>query len=213
MEGPAQEAGASGRGARECAIDLMGGENDSYAPFVPTSLRQIDRIIELCSLVKDDMLCDLGCGDGAMLRRCAHATGCKTIGVEVDGALVHLARSLLAQEDLLTEPSINDSNASSGNPARHLVVEALVAAFCDTDTRFPDCTVIFLHLVEPQLVALTPFLRLALQRRGTRIVAQRFAIPGLQDQLLASIPSEVDASDSYFGSLGEAFLYGSEDRE
>ena len=215
MQGPARQPGTTGRGARECAETLLLANNnnnnntakddalsDSYAPFVPTSLRQVDRIMKLCGLDQDDTLCDLGCGDGALLRHCAKVTGCRTIGVEVDSALVILARSLLVEDH---------TAAANENDDRHVIVEALVGPFCDTDVRFLTCTVVFLHLVEPQLVALKPYLRGALLANPTtRIVAQRFAIPGLQDLLLETIPCMEDVNDEYFGTLGQAFLYGIE---
>ena len=160
-------------------------------PFVATSARQVERIMQLCSLTSADTLCDLGCGDGGVLRQCARATDCATVGVEVDSALVLVARAALAP-DLLSE--------------RHVVVEALVGPFCCDDARFDACTVIFLHLVEPQLISLTPALRLALAR-GARVVTQRWSIPGCGDVLKETLPSAVAADDAYFGTLGEAYLY------
>ena len=72
---------------------------------------------------------------------------------------------------------------------------------------FVRATVIFVFLVPSQLAALAPALRVRLAA-GARVVSQRFEIPGLRvtAHIGAGTAVVVD-SDTYFDSLGAAFLY------
>ena len=65
-------------------------------------------------------------------------------------------------------------------------------------------------LVPQQLAMLVPVLRVCLQRKGVRVVSQRFELPGLvfSQQTHGGTSSEVDC-DSYFPTVGTAFLYQS----
>jgi hypothetical protein len=64
------------------------------APYVPTRRKQVDEAFdELYALGKDDVLVDVGSGDGKLLRA-ASARGARAIGYELNPLLVALAKSL-----------------------------------------------------------------------------------------------------------------------
>lgn len=64
------------------------------APYVPTRKRQVDQAFdELYTLTKNDVLVDVGSGDGKLLRA-ASARGAKAIGYELNPLLVALTKRL-----------------------------------------------------------------------------------------------------------------------
>lgn len=63
------------------------------APFVPSPKGRIERLFKLAELTADDVLVDLGCGDGRILHAAALQVGCRCIGVELDQQLLSKAES------------------------------------------------------------------------------------------------------------------------
>jgi hypothetical protein len=68
---------ASG-GAGPCAADSNG--DVAYSPFVATSLRQVNRLVGLATITPDDVVCDLGFGDAALLCGLVKAAGVSPLG-------------------------------------------------------------------------------------------------------------------------------------
>jgi len=60
--------------------------------FQPTPLVVVKAMLELVKPAKDEVLCDLGCGDGRIVIAAAKTYGCRAVGVEIDEANVDLAR-------------------------------------------------------------------------------------------------------------------------
>eukprot|EP00747_Dinoflagellata_sp_TGD_P169770 gnl/TRDRNA2_/TRDRNA2_199641_c0_seq1.p1 gnl/TRDRNA2_/TRDRNA2_199641_c0~~gnl/TRDRNA2_/TRDRNA2_199641_c0_seq1.p1 ORF type:complete len:222 (+),score=30.81 gnl/TRDRNA2_/TRDRNA2_199641_c0_seq1:81-746(+) len=183
------------KGAREWAegyTDAPAPMGLAYAPFVVTSTAQIDRIVKLAAVTSEDVVCDLGFGNASVLLRTLATTGCRCIGTEVNGSLVKEARM-----------EVNKLGAELAS--RIELTENLIENFVLLPA-FAKATVIFVHLVPSQLVELAPVLRTYLHA-GARVVTQRFAAPGLDAFLKAHISNEACTDDSYFGSLGDAFLY------
>jgi precorrin-6B methylase 2 len=52
--------------------------------FVPTPQEVVDKMLELAEVKKDDILYDLGCGDGRIVVTAAKKYGCKCVGYDVD---------------------------------------------------------------------------------------------------------------------------------
>jgi SAM-dependent methyltransferase len=65
------------------------------APFVTTPQEVIDRMLELAQVGPEDLLYDLGSGDGRIVITAAKRYGAKAVGFEIDPALVtHSQRSI-----------------------------------------------------------------------------------------------------------------------
>ena len=58
------------------------------APFVPTPNYVIAEILSKAGVGKDDILYDLGSGDGRIVIEAAKKTGCRAVGIEIDADLV-----------------------------------------------------------------------------------------------------------------------------
>jgi SAM-dependent methyltransferase len=54
------------------------------APWVPTSLKMVCRMLELADLQPDDLVYDLGCGDGRLVITAALRYKVKAVGIEID---------------------------------------------------------------------------------------------------------------------------------
>lgn len=66
------------------------------APYVPTPLPVVDRMLELAAVGAGDMLYDLGSGDGRIVIRAAERFGARARGFELDALLVRESRAAAA---------------------------------------------------------------------------------------------------------------------
>ena len=62
------------------------------APFLPTPNYVIAEILSKAGVGKDDILYDLGSGDGRIVIEAAKQTGCRAVGIEIDADLVDDSR-------------------------------------------------------------------------------------------------------------------------
>ncbi len=75
-------------------VVLVGFVAFTGAPYVPSKRKDIDRAFdELYKLTSDDVLVDIGAGDGVVLRAAARR-GARAVGYEIHPVLVVIARFL-----------------------------------------------------------------------------------------------------------------------
>ena len=78
----------AGFGACVRVTARMQSEEASLAPYVVTSQETVDEMLRLANVGKDDIIYDLGSGDGRIVITAARVYGAKGIGFELDPALV-----------------------------------------------------------------------------------------------------------------------------
>jgi len=80
------------------------GQEGKDAPWVPTPQELVDTMLDMAGVSADDLLIDLGAGDGRVVISAAHR-GTRAIGVELDPGLVDLAKTnaVAAGVNTLTE--------------------------------------------------------------------------------------------------------------
>lgn len=66
---------------------------NSVSPFVPCAASRIPIVLQCARLTPDDVLWDLGCGDGRVLHQAAAQYGCRCVGVDIDAACIREARA------------------------------------------------------------------------------------------------------------------------
>jgi SAM-dependent methyltransferase len=125
------------------------------APFVPTPLPVVERMLALAGVAKDDMVFDLGSGDGRMVITAAQRYGARGVGVEINPVWV-----LYAQRDA----------AQAGVTDR---VTFRIEDLFTVDLR--DATVVTLYLLPWMNRKLAPRFHAEL-RPGTRIVSHMYGI-------------------------------------
>ena len=58
--------------------------NKYAAPWVPTSIIEVHKMLQLAKIGPDDLVYDLGCGDGRIIIVAARHYGSRAIGIEID---------------------------------------------------------------------------------------------------------------------------------
>lgn len=61
------------------------------APFITSPDRVVDEMVKLAALTEDDLVYDLGCGDGRIVVTAAMQSGCRGVGYDIDPKLVEQA--------------------------------------------------------------------------------------------------------------------------
>lgn len=69
----------------------------SVSPFVPCAASRIPYILQAARLGPEDVLWDLGCGDGVVLIEAAKRCGCRCVGLDIDQPCIDLARARAAE--------------------------------------------------------------------------------------------------------------------
>jgi SAM-dependent methyltransferase len=125
----------------------------NLAPYVPTPQEVVDRMLALAKVTKDDVLIDLGCGDGRIPITAAKVFGARGIGVDIDPQRIAEANANARREGVA-----------------HLVTFKLENALT---TDVSSATVVTTYLLSASNLKLRPVLTRAL-KPGTRIVAHNY---------------------------------------
>ena len=67
-------------------------ENEWRPPFITTPPEVVERMLEMAGTRADDLVVDLGSGDGRIVIAAASKYGARGLGIELDGALVRKSR-------------------------------------------------------------------------------------------------------------------------
>lgn len=140
--------------------------------YTPTRQNIAEAMLVLAGVTNDDVVYDLGSGDGRLPILAAQLHGARGVGIEIDPKLVAVSRS-------------NAIEAGVSN----------LVTFVEGDLFTADisqATVVTLYLSMSVLRQLEPKLRSEL-RPGTRIVSHQFWIPGWP----AERTIKVDASELF----------------
>ena len=139
------------------------------APYVQTPQEVVERMLQIAQVGRNDVVYDLGCGDGRVVITAAKTYGARGVGVDFD---------------------LNRVRESRAN-AEKAGVEALVE-FRQQDALAVDvspATVVMLYLLTSSNLKLRPILTKAL-RPGARIVSHQFGMgdwqPETQETLTAA---------------------------
>jgi SAM-dependent methyltransferase len=127
----------------------------NLAPYVPTPPDVVDRMLAFARVGPQDVVYDLGCGDGRIVIAAAKKFGARGVGVDIDPV------------------RINESNAN----ARKAGVEKLVTFKLQDamQTDVSEATVVTLYLLSFANVQLRPILERQL-KPGARIVSHNFGM-------------------------------------
>jgi SAM-dependent methyltransferase len=138
--------------------------------FVPTPQDVVDKMLELAEVTKEDLVYDLGCGDGRIVVTVAKRFGCKAKGYDIDPNRV--------------KESLN--NVAKNNVGHLVTIEQKDIFTLDLS----KANVITLYLLPELNVKLIP--QLEKLKPGSRIVSHDFAMKGVKPDKVVTITSDKD---------------------
>jgi hypothetical protein len=143
-------------------LDLYSGSHGLFgvadlAPFVPTPLAVVERMLELGEVDKNDVLFDLGCGDGRIVITAAKKFGTRGVGIDIDPQRIE--ESMRAAKEAGVEER----------------VEFRLQDVMKSEIR--EATVVTLYLLPESNAILRPLLEEQL-KPGTPVVSHNYSIPG-----------------------------------
>jgi cyclopropane fatty-acyl-phospholipid synthase-like methyltransferase len=145
-------------------------------PFVPTPLEVVDKMLEMAQVQKNDVLYDLGSGDGRVVIRAAKKYGARGVGIEMDQTLLDKARKSAEAEGV-----------------SHLVDFRAEDAL---KTDLSPATVVTLYMLPWFNEAMKPnFLKYL--KPGSRIVAHDFGIEGWKPDKTEKLPEPERKAGGY----------------
>jgi len=128
--------------------------------YVPTPQSVVDKLLEVAKVGKDDVLYDLGCGDGRIVINAAKRFGIKAVGFDIDPKRVAESRA----------------NVKS-NKLEHLVTIEQRDIFT---VDLSKATVVTLYLLPELNVRLIP--QLEKLKPGSRVVSHDFDMEGVEPE-------------------------------
>ncbi|HEU4340102.1 MAG TPA: class I SAM-dependent methyltransferase [Candidatus Binatia bacterium] len=143
-------------------------------PFVPTHMAVVDRMLEMAEVKKNDVLYDLGCGDGRILIRAAKKYGTRGVGIDLDPQRVEEATQKAKEEGV---SHLLQFRAEDG-----------------TKTDISNATVVMLYMFKWFNNAIRP--KLQKLKPGSRIVAHDYDIDDWQPTLVVNLePGKIEGID------------------
>lgn len=122
-------------------------------PYVPTPQEVVDKMLDMAKVGKNDVVYDLGCGDGRIVITAARNRGARGVGIDINPERIKEA---------------NENLKAAGVQGRVKFVEADLFA-----SDFSEATVVTLYLLPQVNAALRPQLWKQL-KVGTRVVSHAF---------------------------------------
>jgi ribosomal protein L11 methylase PrmA len=131
------------------------------APYVATPLAVVYRILELAQLDANDVLYDLGCGDGRIVVLAAKRYGARGVGIDIVSEQIEQSRRLARSEGVerLTEFRLGDVMTAD----------------------FSDATVVTLYLLPESNALLRPLFERQLAD-GSIVISHNYAMPGWDER-------------------------------
>jgi cyclopropane fatty-acyl-phospholipid synthase-like methyltransferase len=123
--------------------------------FVPTPDAVVTGMLKLANVTKDDVVYDLGCGDGKIVIAAAKEFGARGVGIDID------------------PQRIAESNANAKAAGVSDRVRFVLGDIFDTNVKISDATVVTLYLLPSLNDKLQPRLKAEL-KPGARVVSHSF---------------------------------------
>jgi hypothetical protein len=89
-----------------CALAARGEDTGWRPPFITTPDEVVERMLRLAGTGSEDLVVDLGSGDGRIVIAAARKFGARGLGIELDGALVESSRDNVRRANVADRVSI-----------------------------------------------------------------------------------------------------------
>jgi SAM-dependent methyltransferase len=138
--------------------------------FVPTPQDVVERMLELARVTRDDVVADLGCGDGRIVVTAAKKYGCKAVGWDLDKECVRLSLENVKKEGVEKLVRVEHGDVLAVDLSGISVVTLYLGPVMNAK-------------LIPQLEKLKP---------GARIVSHAFDMPGVTPDRVIEVRSAED---------------------
>ncbi len=139
--------------------------------YVPTPEEVVEEMLRLANVSKDDVVYDLGCGDGRIVITAAKKYGARGVGVDID------------------PQRIKESNENAQKAGVTDRVKFLQQDLFEID--FSEATVVTLYLLPALNLKLRPKLLRDL-KPGSRIVSHAFDMGDWKPDQVVNVPGDID---------------------
>ncbi|MBI3669639.1 MAG: nucleotidyltransferase family protein, partial [Acidobacteria bacterium] len=178
---------------RKYGLGLKRGPATDLARYVPTPPWIVERMLALAEVGPDDVVYDLGCGDGRIVVMAAKRFGARGVGVDIDPRRIAEAQAHARAEGVEHRVKFMEQDAKAAD--------------------LSEATVVTLYLRLLGNARLGQQLRAQL-RPGARVVSRDGQIPGWPAEKREQLREESgDAATLYLWRIGDTPLAGSEPKE
>ncbi|MDB9529420.1 class I SAM-dependent methyltransferase [Oscillatoria sp. CS-180] len=142
--------------------------------YIPTPQDAVDAMLALAQVGPDDVLYDLGCGDGRLLIQAAQRWGTRGVGIDIDPVRIRQAQAAVHAAGVSDQVKLHQGNLY--------------------DSDLSCATVVALYLLPHLNLRLKPRLLQQLAS-GARVVSHQFDMGDWEpDQVVQLVPSEEDST-------------------
>ena len=164
----------------------LGAQNQIFdprtlAPYVPTPERVVEQMLEAAGVTKDDVVYDLGSGDGRILIAAAEKFKAKAVGIEINPTLVAETRQRVEELGLAELVSVQQA---------HLLEADLSPA-----------SVVMVYLLSSSNEQLKPKFEKELEE-GARVVSHDFQFQGWKPAQTIEVKGDSRAHRIYVYEMG-----------
>jgi len=146
------------------------------APYVPTSKKELDKILRGVPLKKNASFVELGSGDGRMVRYAVKQYNQIGVGIEINPLLVGWSNYLAKKEGISKNVTFLKKNIF--------------------DYSLKNVDYLYLFLMPDLLSSLTPKFKKEL-KKGTVIISHGFKLPEFKSHLIHTIPEKAFSTYYY----------------
>jgi len=146
------------------------------APFVSTPMTVVEKMLDLAEVDKDDVVYDLGCGDGRIVIMAADKYGAHGVGIDIDPV------------------RINESEEAAKRDGVKDLVEFRLQDVMKADIS--QATVVTIYLLTESNAMLRPQLEKQL-KLGTYVVSHNYSIPGWKKKLITMVTLEAEDGEEH----------------
>jgi uncharacterized protein (TIGR03000 family) len=164
------------RAGETTTVDLRKPAEGDVTPdviYVPTPQNVVDKMLQMAGVKKDDVVYDLGCGDGRIVVTAAKKYGCKAVGFDIDPDRIKEARENVRKAGVGDLVTIKQEDIFKQDLSKASVVTLYL---------LPELNV---RLI-PQLEKLKP---------GSRIVSHDFPTKGIKPKQTFNMDSAEDGRE------------------
>lgn len=136
-------------------LSMVWPPNSPWAPWWRTNRKTARAICRLAEISKEDIVYDLGCGDGTFIITAAKEFGSRAIGIEIEPTRFLISKIRIALNNLSSKVKIKRKS------------------FFDEDLS--SATVVIVYLIPKTLNLLLPKFKKEL-KKGTKIVSYKYSI-------------------------------------